>query len=214
VSMDDERIPMLREVGIDAVLIGIPSDTTGLACIDLDFPAAGALCVEHLAALGHREIAFIGEGEAVYRRHTGFAVRTLRGVQDTAARLGLRLVHRPCEGSHEAAAGAVTRILEERPRTTGLIVQNEGIIPPLLSVLRTTGRAVPEDISIVAICPDQVAQATSPGLTSVTIPSEAMGRESVELLMRRRGDGQVTEVVLLPPELTARASTAQPPVPT
>ncbi len=214
VSMDDERIPMLREVGIDAVLIGIPSDTTGLACIDLDFPAAGALCVEHLAALGHREIAFIGEGEAVYRRHTGFAVRTLRGVQDTAARLGLRLVHRPCEGSHEAAAGAVTRILEERPRTTGLIVQNEAIIPPLLSVLRTTGRAVPEDISIVAICPDQVAQATSPGLTSVTIPSEAMGRESVELLMRRRGDGQVTEVVLLPPELTARASTAQPPVPT
>jgi DNA-binding LacI/PurR family transcriptional regulator len=106
----------------------------------------------------------------------------------------------------------VTRILEERPRTTGLIVQNEAIIPPLLSVLRTTGRAVPEDISIVAICPDQVARATSPGLTSVTIPSEAMGREAVELLMRRRGDGQVTEVVLLPPELTTRASTAQAPV--
>ena len=34
-------------------------------------------------------------------------------------------MHRPCEGSHEAAAGAVTRILEERPAVTGLIVQNE-----------------------------------------------------------------------------------------
>lgn len=208
VSMDDERIPTLREVGIDAVLIGIPSDTTGLACIDLDFTAAGALCVGHLADLGHRQIAFIGEAEAVYRRHTGFAVRTLRGVQDAAVRHGMRLVHRPCEGSHEAAAGAVTRILEERPLTTGLIVQNEAIIPPLLSVLRTAGRAVPEDISIIALCPDQVALQTSPHLTAVTIPSEAMGRQAVELLMRRAGDGQAGEVLLLPPEITVRSSTA------
>jgi DNA-binding LacI/PurR family transcriptional regulator len=211
VSMDDERIPTLREVGMDAALIGIPSDTAGLACIDLDFTAAGELCVEHLADLGHSEIAFIGEAEAVYRRHTGFAVRTLRGVQDTAARLRMRLVHRPCEASHEAAAGAVTRILEERPRTTGFIVQNEAIILPLMSVLRTMGRAVPEDISIVALCPDQVAQQTSPRLTSITIPSEAMGRQAVELLMRRGEEGHSTEIVLLPPQLTLRASTARVP---
>jgi DNA-binding LacI/PurR family transcriptional regulator len=211
VSMDDERIPIVREVEIDAVLIGIPSDTAGLACIDLDFTAAGALCVTHLAGLGHRQIAFLGEAEAVYRRHTGFAVRTLRGVQDASVRLGMRLVHRPCEGTHEAAAGAITRILEERPLTTGLIVQNEAIVSPLLSVLRTTGRAVPEDISIVALCPDQVAQQTSPRLTSVTIPSEAMGRRAVELLMRRANDGHDGELVLIPPEITVRASTAPAP---
>jgi DNA-binding LacI/PurR family transcriptional regulator len=40
-----------------------------------------------------------------------------------------------------------------------------------------------------------------------------MGREAGELLIRRRGDGQVSEVVLLPPELTIRTSTAPPPVP-
>jgi hypothetical protein len=51
--------------------------------------------------------------------------------------LGVDLVHRPCNGSFEAAAGALARILEERPQTTGLIVQNEGIIPPLMSALGT-----------------------------------------------------------------------------
>lgn len=213
VSLDDERIPMLRDVGIDAVLIGIPADTAGLTCIDLDFAAAGALCVEHLAGLGHREVAFIGEAPAVYQRHTGFAERTLRGAAGSAERLGVQLMHRPCEGSHEAAAGTVTRILEERPRTTGLIVQNEAIIPALLSVLRTTGRAVPEDVSIAALCPDQLALQTSPHLTSVTMPAEALGGQAVELLMRRMENGTAGEVVLLPPALTVRASTAPAPAP-
>jgi DNA-binding LacI/PurR family transcriptional regulator len=141
VSMDDERIPMLREAGIDAVLIGVPADTSGLGCVDLDYAAAGELCVRHLASLGHREVAFIGAAAAVYQRRSGFAERTLRGVMDEAAARGLRVVHRPCEGSHAAAAATITRILEDRPGTTGLIVQNEAIISPLLSVLdRRAGR--------------------------------------------------------------------------
>ncbi len=208
VSMEDDRIPMLRDVTIDAVLIGVPSDSAGLACIDLDFATAGELCVEHLADLGHREVAFIGEAEAVYKRRSGFAERTLRGVLARAAQRDMRVFHRPCEGSYEAAAGAVTRILEERPRTTGLIVQNEAIIAPLLSVLRTVGRTVPEDVSIVTICPDRVAEQTAPRLTSVTIPAEEMGRRAVEVLMHRMENGRTGEVVLLPPVLTARGSSA------
>ena len=212
VTMDDDRVPMLRDVGIDAVLIGVPGDVTGLGCVDLDFAAAGALCVEHLANLGHREVAFLGEAEAVYQRRSGFAERTLQGVMSQAEALGVRIVHRPCEASHEAAAGTVTRILQDRPRTSGLIVQNEAVIPPLLSVLRTTGRTVPEDMSVVAICPDQVAEQTSPRLTSVRIPADDMGRRAVEMLMRRLDDGRAGEVVLLPPELTVRSSTAPAPV--
>jgi DNA-binding LacI/PurR family transcriptional regulator len=144
----------------------------------------------------------------VYRRRSGFAERTLDGVKASAAAHGVRMVHRPCQASHEAAAGTITRVLEDRPGTTGLIVQNEAVIPPLLSVLRTTGRMVPEDMSVVALCPDQVAEQTSPRLTSVRIPAEAMGRWAVELLMRRPDDGRAGELVLLPPELTVRGSTA------
>jgi DNA-binding LacI/PurR family transcriptional regulator len=209
VSMDDDRIPLLRDVGIDAVLIGVPADATGLACVDLDFGAAGALCVQHLADLGHREVAFVGEAEAVYHRRSGFAERTLHGVMARAAECGVRVVHRPCQASHEAAASTITRILEDRPGTTGLIVQNETVVPPLLSVLRASGRVVPEDISVVALCPDQVAEQTAPRLTSVRIPAEDMGRRAVELLMRRLDDGRAGEVVLLPPELTVRGSTAR-----
>jgi DNA-binding LacI/PurR family transcriptional regulator len=187
-GMEDDRIATIAEAGVDAVLIGVPADPAGLDCVDLDFAAAGRLCVEHLAALGHRMVAFIGEAEGVYRRHIGFAERTLRGIQGAAAALGVDLVHRPCDGSYEAAAGALARILEERPHTTG--------------------RAVPEDVSIVALCPDQIAEQTAPRLTSVTIPAAELGTRAVDLLMRRMGGGAAGEVRLIRPSLTVRGSTA------
>jgi DNA-binding LacI/PurR family transcriptional regulator len=207
VGMEDERIAMVQETGVDAVLIGVPADSAGLDCVDLDFAQAGRLCVEHLAGLGHRELAFIGEAQGIYDRQIGFAIRTLHGIRAAAAQAGVNLVHRPCGGSYEAAAGALARILEERPRTTGLIVQNEAVIPPLLSLLRTTGRIVPEDVSIVAVCPDQVAEQTSPQLSSVNLPAAELGIRAVELLMGRMTDGGVNEVVLIPQTLTVRGST-------
>jgi DNA-binding LacI/PurR family transcriptional regulator len=208
IGMEDDRIATIHQTGVDAVLIGIPADPSGLDCVDLDFAAAGRLCVEHLARLGHHTVAFIGEADGVYRRHIGFAERTLRGIQEGAEAYGLDLVHRPCEGSYEAAAGTLGRILEERPHTTGLIVQNEVIIPPLMSLLRTTGRAVPEDVSIVALCPDHVAEQTAPRLTSVSIPANELGTRAVELLMRRMTVGDVAEVQHIPPSLTVRGSSA------
>jgi DNA-binding LacI/PurR family transcriptional regulator len=207
VGMEDERIVMVRQTGVDAVLIGLPADSAGLDCVDLDFAQAGALCVEHLAGLGHREVAFIGEAQDTYDRHIGFAERTLHGIRDAAARAGMNLIHRPCGGSYEAAAGVLARILDERPRTTGLIVQNEAVIPPLLSLLRTTGRIVPEDVSIVAVCPDQVAEQTSPQLSSVNLPAAELGTRAVELLMRRMADGSAGQITLIPPTLTVRGST-------
>jgi DNA-binding LacI/PurR family transcriptional regulator len=206
IGMADDRIATIRQTGVDAVLIGVPADPAGLDCVDLDFEQAGRQCLDHLAQLGHRTVAFIGEAEGVYRRHIGFAERTLRGIRDGAAAQGVDLVHRPCEGSYEAAAGTLARIFEERPHTTGLIVQNEVIIPPLLSLLRTTGRAVPEDVSIVALCPDHIAEQTAPRLTSVNIPATELGTRAVELLMRRLAAGQDGEVQLIPPSLTVRGS--------
>lgn len=202
---------MLRQTGTPAVLIGLPADTAGLTCVDLDFEATGAACVDHLADLGHRDIALIGESEAVYRRHTGFAARTLAGFQRRVTERGLRAVRRPCEGTYESTAGVLARILEERPTTTGFVVQNEAAITPLLSLLRLAGRVVPEDTSIVAICPDQVALQSSPRLTSVSIPAEEMGRRAVRQAMAQlQGDSRSSEV-LLPPQLTVRESTAAVP---
>ncbi|MET7517709.1 LacI family DNA-binding transcriptional regulator [Streptomyces sp. NPDC005480] len=206
VQLDDPRIAVLRETDSQAALIGLPADPSGLACVDHDFARAGALCAEHLAELGHREVAFIGYAPAVYRRHSGYAERTIAGFQEAARQRGLRVVHRPCEGTFESTAGALARILADRPDTTGFVVQNEGAIGPLLSLLRSSGRVVPEDASVVALCPEQLAEQHYPRLTAVTGPTQELGDRAVELLMSQLDGRPNEEVALLQPVLTARES--------
>ncbi|UYQ65825.1 LacI family DNA-binding transcriptional regulator [Streptomyces peucetius] len=211
VELDDERLPLLREAQRPAVLIGLPSDTTGVSCVDLDFEAAGALCVEHLAGLGHRQIAFVGEAPGVYERRTGFAERTLAGLRAACDAHGLRLLHRPCGIGWSAVDATLGRILEERPGTTAFVVQNEAATDPLLALLRQRRLAVPEDVSVVAVCPDQVAERASVPLTSVAVPAQEMGRRAVEQVVAVLDGREAAGTVLLPPELTVRASSGPAP---
>jgi DNA-binding LacI/PurR family transcriptional regulator len=211
VELHDERLPLLLENDRIAVLIGLPAETEGLTCVDLDFEATGALCVEHLAGFGHREIAVIGEAAAVYERHTGFAERTMDGVRAKAQQAGVRVLHRPCEGGYAAVERTLARIFDERPGTTGFIVQNESAVEPLLNLLRQQGRAVPEDVSVVAICPQQLASEASVRLTSVAIPAQEMGRRAVEQVVAKLAGRGTDEVELLAPELTVRASSGPAP---
>ncbi|MFD7325884.1 LacI family DNA-binding transcriptional regulator [Streptomyces sp. NPDC059875] len=206
VGLDDPRLPHLRQAARPAVLIGLPADTGGLDCVDLDFEAAGARCVGHLADLGHTQIAVLGEPPAVYARGTGFAERTVTGLRAAALARGVGLLHRPVEGTYAAVAATVGRIFEERPGTTALVVQNEAAVEPLLAVLRQQGRAVPEDVSVVAVCPDQVAAQASVPLTSVAVPAQEMGRLAVERIVRRLDGKGPSGVTLIAPELTVRAA--------
>ena len=216
VELGDERIPALRAQGTQAALIGLPDNPEGLSCVDHDFAAAGGLCADHLADLGHREIAFIGYGSGVYQRHAGYAERTLTGFRARAEKRGLRFLHRSCEGTYESTAGTLARILADRPDTTGFVVQNEGVIGPLLNLLRSSGRTVPEDASVVALCPEQLAEQYSPRLTAVTGPTKELGRVAIDQVLARitaagRGGRPADELVLLTPVLTVRESTGPAP---
>ena len=83
----------------------------------------------------------------------------------------------------------LARILEERPRTTGLDRAERGGHPAAAVPAAHRRPDVPEDVSIVALCPDQIAEQTSPQLSSVNMPAAELGTRAVELLMRRMADG-------------------------
>ncbi|MDT0549565.1 MULTISPECIES: LacI family DNA-binding transcriptional regulator [Streptomyces] len=218
VQLGDPRIPALRARGTQTVLIGLPDDPHQLSCVDHDFTAAGALCADHLADLGHRDVGFIGYGSGVYERHAGYAERTLAGFRERAEQRRMRFLHRPCEGTYESTAWTLTRILADRPGTTGFVVQNEAAIGPLLGLLKAAGRSVPEDASVVALCPEQLAEQHTPALTTVSGPGQELGRVAVGQMIRRltaarRGEPPTDERVLLKPTLTIRRSSASQPSP-
>ncbi|MFI0443855.1 LacI family DNA-binding transcriptional regulator [Actinomadura sp. 6N118] len=208
VQLHDERLPMLRSLDRPSVLIGFPAETEGLTCIDLDFRAAGEACLEHLAGLGHRAVGLIGSPPEVYERETGYAQRTAEGFLAAAERHGVAGTVHPCEATSEAARALVDRLLAEQPELTAVVIHNESVLAPLVKAFQDAGRRVPGDLSVVAICPDDLAEHAELPLSSVAIPAEEVGRRSVELLMAKLDGAEVPPATLLPPRLTARASTA------
>jgi DNA-binding LacI/PurR family transcriptional regulator len=211
VQLRDERIPVLRELGLPGVLIGVPDDTSGLTCVDLDFRAAGARCVDHLADLGHRAIAFVGHSEDVYRRGSGFANRARAGVTARAAARGLQCQALTCDHTRAHADEIVRGVLAQDPRVTGLVVHNEAVLPMVLDALRAAGRRVPDEMSLVAIAPADIAEMTSPAVSAVDLPAEEMGQRAVELLMAKLAGRPELSTTLLSPQLVARASSAEAP---
>lgn len=208
VELHDPRLPLLRTLGLPSVLIGFPTenDAEGLTCIDLDFRAAGEVCVRHLADLGHRCVALVGSPPEVYARQTAYAHRVADGFRAEVDRHGLTGEMHPCEATPEAARAMAARLLAEHPELTGVVVHNEPIVDPLVRAFREAGRRVPEDLSVVAICPDELAEHAEPALTSVAVPAEEVGRRAVELLMAKLEGGEVPAATLLPPRLTRRDS--------
>ncbi|MEV2267165.1 LacI family DNA-binding transcriptional regulator [Nonomuraea africana] len=204
VELDDPRVPLLRELDEPSVLIGFPADPSGLTCVDLDFARAGALCVEHLASLGHRRLALLGAPSVVYERGTGYARRTREGFVAAAGEAGVAL---PCEETFDEVASTVKDLFARRPDLTGLVVHNEAAVGHVLGALRLLGKRVPDEVSVVAICPDDVAERASPPLTSVLIPAEDVGNRAVELLMAKLDGRPVPDATLLEPRLAIRAST-------
>lgn len=211
VQLDDPRLPLLRSLDLPSVLIGFPASSAGLTCVDLDFQAAGEACVEHLARLGHRSVALVGSPPEVYVRGTAFAQRVVQGFTAAADRAGMSSTVLPCEpdGAREAAE----RLLREQPALTGVVVHNEPLLAPLVDAFADLGLRVPSDLSITAICPDEVADSAPVPVTSVALPTAEVGERAVELLIRKLDGTGVPESTLLAPRIRERASTGRRTVP-
>lgn len=208
VQAQDSRVPVLRQLGLPAVLIGVPERPTGLSAVDLDFAAAGTLAVDHLAELGHRVLGFVGEPPAVYDRGTSYALRLLSGMRAAVRRQRLTLTVEQCESSFDDLQVAVARLFDKRPDLTGLLVHNESVLPSLERVLREHRRRMPRDVSVVAICPDDMASTHATSFTNIAIPAHELGTIAVDMALRQLDHHAPAETRLLAPVLTVRSSTA------
>ncbi|WP_112264532.1 LacI family DNA-binding transcriptional regulator [Lentzea terrae] len=209
VESDDLRIPELRTVEAPVVLLGMPDDHEGLSCVDLDFATAGRQMAGHLADRGHRSIALIGSPPAVYERGTSYAARLLEGFRSEAAKRDVRASVHPCAPGYDAVAKCLDQALAPEHGTTGLVVHNEAVLGPLLLELRRRSLDVPADLSVITLCPDDVAESLPVPLTSIAVPAQELGTIAVEMVMARLTEEHAPEVRLLQPRLTDRGSTSR-----
>jgi DNA-binding LacI/PurR family transcriptional regulator len=157
--------------------------------------------VEHLHALGHREVAYLA-GPDGYSNDS----RT-SGLQAACARLGLDPVFLgPFPARFSSGVRAADLVLAAG--ATAVVAFNDDIAAGLLTRFADRGVRVPEHISVVGHDDTALAEMVTPRLTTVHIPAAAAGATATQLLIRYvRGDDSGVRRYELPSELIVRGST-------
>jgi DNA-binding LacI/PurR family transcriptional regulator len=210
IEADDARVPILRRARQPSVLIGLPRNTAGMSCIDLDFESAGRTAAQELAALGHREIALVGAPPEVVERHTSYADRVARGFTAAAGEEGVGARTVACPTAPQEVYDVVDQLLADAPGTTGIFVHNERALPHVLTRLREHRLRVPRDVSVIALCPEDVALSQQIPITSIDLPAATIGGIAVDMVMSRLDGDHPAETRLLAPVMAPRASTGAP----
>jgi LacI family transcriptional regulator len=173
---------------------------------------AGARSVAaHLVELGHRRIGVLAGPHnwlAAQARLAGHA----SALADVGVLPSADLI-RPGEPTRRFGYQAACDLLDLPERPTALIGFNDKTAVGALAAAAERGLRVPADLSVAGFDDIDLAQATSPRLTTVRQPLQEMGRMAVGLLVRLLERQRLEALhVELATELVIRESTG--PVPT
>ncbi len=222
---DPEGIIHLLRRGISIVAFDVLSSDLGVEGLDvvtIDNVHATRIAVQHLVGLGHRRIAYVTAPVGTIGREA-----RLRGYKEALVQHGLEEQGRVIiENAPQARSAygdadlvqlgrhAVASLLApEADRPTAIIAMNDLIAFGIVSRLREEGVSVPGDMSLIGIDDVNIADMTSPSLTTVRQPFPEMAEAAVASLCARMNDSKrPCNETVFKPELIIRASTAPAPL--
>ncbi|GAA4481672.1 LacI family DNA-binding transcriptional regulator [Actinoallomurus oryzae] len=198
-----------RIVGTTSLVL-INRQVRNLPAVLMDTAGGMRQAIEHLAALGHRKVAYLSGPRVSWSNR-----ERRRGLR-RFARQGIEVVELgPFAPRFEGGSHAADLALAEG--VTAIIAYNDLMALGVMSRLADRGVSVPAEMSVVGFDDIPMAGMATPPLTTVSMQNERAGRAAVDLLVSllnvtgadagdlRRG---------LECQLIVRASTAVPPDPT
>jgi LacI family transcriptional regulator len=128
----------------------------------------------------------------------------LAGIRHEMAAHGLSFVAEESCWEWEPHHGyeIVARLLRQGTRPNALLCLNDRLAFGAYQALAEIGLTVPDDVSVVSFDNDEIAAYLRPGLTTIALPHDEMGRQAVQLLLSGSNEGET----LVPMPVVARGS--------
>jgi LacI family repressor for deo operon, udp, cdd, tsx, nupC, and nupG len=204
--IDDLRPQLLDDLGLPTVVIGPAPGDSPWSAVHIDDQPGIAAAVEHLVALGHRNIAHVsGPTELVHSvsRRTAWA----KAISDAGLPPG------PCitaDFSAQGGADATTALLGLDEPPTAIVYANDLMAVAGMSTAISLGVEVPGQLSVTGFDDAPLSAYIQPALTTVRTDIVGWGRAAAEQLLAVIDREAGREINLPAPEFVIRASTAPP----
>ena len=176
-----EFIEEVQSTGLPIVMIDFESN--GHPAVVIDNQAGARMAVEHLIALGHRNIAFLGadiEHPAIRARLDGY--RLALASADITVNHDHIIVEASRNPDVETGQLLGDRLLATTPLPTAAVCVNDAVALGLLDAAVMAGVSVPGDLSVVGFDDVAGARTSTPPLTTVRVFKERLGGLAVKYL--------------------------------
>jgi LacI family transcriptional regulator, galactose operon repressor len=163
-----------------------------------------ASMTHHLLALGHRRIGFVAGPPQIRSSRLRLA-----GYRQALEAFGLTYDEQLLATgwfTPSGGAAAVCELLDRAPDLTAILASSDAMAFGVLKELADRGIAVPEDISVAGFDDVQMAAYVQPPLTTVRIPTYALGNAGAEIAFEILAGGN-PRPRRLPLPIVERAST-------
>jgi DNA-binding LacI/PurR family transcriptional regulator len=179
-GVEEELVKKLVEREFPLVFVDAGPDLPNIRLVQVDYGEGIRQGVQHLAALGHRTIAFI-TGPLNQRSPLARRDAYIRAM----AELGLQAPpEHVVEGNHtmEGGINAMEQLLLLPELPTAVICSNDMTAIGALHALHRTTYRVPDDISVVGFDDIHLAQFALPPLTTVQMSCKDLAAAAIESL--------------------------------
>ncbi len=179
-GIEQELIQKLVDRAFPLVFVDTGPDLPNVRVIKVNYEEGIREAVQHLAALGHRRIAFVS---GPLRMHSAVARRD--AFLAAMAELGLQVSPgHQVEGTHTMEGGirASESLLALGELPTGIVCSNDMTAIGVLHGLYRSNCAAPRDVSIVGFDDVHLAQFMLPPLTTVQMSCKALAAAAVQAL--------------------------------
>jgi LacI family transcriptional regulator len=196
----------LKAIAADTTVVLLNRLVDDLPAVVFDHEDGMRQAVAHLAALGHRRIAWVGGPAASWSSD-----QRGQGLSQASAAHGVDFVevgHFPPH--YDGGMAAADQVVATG--ATAVIAYNVLVAIGLLARLHARNIPVPTRLSVVGIDDIAMSAMSHPALTTIRLPKQQAGRLAVELLLTLLDNPATTpERRVLPGDLLVRASTTEAP---